>query len=116
MIFLLETLVKNDKPKLYGIAKKPKSENVSLYCQNKAKEIFKDLIFSLAQYSKILILTYNNTTSANPRSNTRMNKKQISKILNCVGKVYEYEFDYKAFNSGKTDFKAHKEMIFVCEI
>lgn len=113
---LLETLSKNDKPKLYGVARKPSPENSSLYCQNKAKEVFEDLVKNLANYSKILLVTYNNTTSANARSNTRMDKKQITEILNSVGKAYQYEFAYKEFQSGKTNFNNHKEMIFVCEV
>lgn len=113
---LLETLSKNDKPKLYGVARKPSPENSSLYCQNKAKEVFEDLVKNLAKHSKILLVTYNNTTSANARSNTRMDKKQITEILNSVGKTYQYEFFYKEFQSGKTNFNNHKEMIFVCEV
>lgn len=113
---LLETLNKNDKPKLYGIARKPTPENVSVYCQSKAKEAFSDLVANLAKCAKILFVTYNNTISANPRSNTRMNEHEIYEILNTFGKVFKYEFDFKAFNTGKTEFNNHKEMIFVCEI
>lgn len=113
---MLETLSKNDKPKLYGVAKKPEPENVSVYCQSKAKEEFADLVANLAQCTKILLVTYNNTISANPRSNTRMNEEQITQILQTHGTTHKYEFDFKAFSTGKTEFKNHKEMIFVCEI
>ena len=113
---LLETLSKNDKPKLYGVAKKPTPENVSVYCQSKAKEAFADLVANLAQCAKILLVTYNNTISANPRSNTRMSETQIMEILQTRGTTHKYEFDFKAFSSGKTEFSNHKEMIFVCEV
>ena len=113
---LLETLAKNDKPKLYGVAKKPEPENVSVYCQSKAKEAFADLVANLAQCAKILLVTYNNTISANPRSNTRMSESQIIEILQSHGATHKYEFDFKAFSSGKTEFSNHKEMIFVCEV
>lgn len=113
---LLETLAKNNKPKLYGVAKKPEPENVSVYCQSKAKEAFADLVQSLAKCTKILLVTYNNTISANPRSNTRMSETQIMEILQTHGTTHKYEFDFKAFSSGKTEFSNHKEMIFVCEI
>lgn len=113
---LLESLAKHDKPTLYGVAKKPKPELISAYCKSEAKEAFENLVQSLAKCTKILLITYNNTISANPRSNTRMNAEQITQILQKVGKVSVYDFDFKAFSSGKTDFKAHKEMIFVCEI
>lgn len=113
---LLETLSKNDKPKLYGVAKKPTPENVSAYCKSEAKQAFGNLIENLSKCAKILLVTYNNTISANPRSNTRMNEEQITQILQNVGATHKYEFDFKAFSTGKTEFKNHKEMIFVCEI
>ena len=113
---LLETLSKNDKPKLYGVAKKPAPELVSEYCKSGAKVVFENLVQSLAKCSKILLVTYNNTISANPRSNTRMNESQITQILQSQGITHKYEFDFKAFTSGKTNFSNHKEMIFVCEI
>lgn len=113
---LLETLSKNDKPKLYGVAKKPTPENVSLYCKSEAKEAFSDLVANLAKCAKMLLVTYNNTISANPRSNTRMNESQITQILELHGTTHKYEFDFKAFSTGKTEFSNHKEMIFVCEI
>ncbi|HED06429.1 MAG TPA: helix-turn-helix domain-containing protein, partial [Ignavibacteria bacterium] len=44
---IYETLVKWDKPKLYGVALKPKPENMSKYCTVKAKDTFKDLVENL---------------------------------------------------------------------
>ena len=113
---LLETLAKNDKPTLYGIARKPKPDLISAYCKSEAVFAFDELVATLAGCAKMLVVTYNNTTSANPRSNTRMNEAQIVRILENVGKTSKYEFDFKAFTSGKTDFAGHKEMIFACEI
>ena len=37
---ILETLTKWDHPTLYGIALKPKSENMSDYCRESAKDRF----------------------------------------------------------------------------
>ena len=114
---LLETLAKNDKPKLYGVAKKPTPENVSVYCQSKAKEAFSDLVANLAQCAKILLVTYNNTYT--PKSSSSQNKitlAQITQILQNHGTTHKYEFDFKAFSSGKTEFNNHKEMIFVCKV
>ncbi len=113
---LLETISKNDKPKLYGVAKKPMPENASKYCKSEAKQAFENLIENLSQCAKILLVTYNNTILANPRSNTRMNEEQITQILQKFGTTHKYEFDFKAFSTGKTEFKNHKEMIFVCEV
>lgn len=112
---LLETLAKNDKPKLYGIALKPQPQNISKYCKAEAKEVFKDLITFLAKISRILVVTYNNTYSANARSNARLSDRDIGYILKSIGKMQMFEFDYKAFSSGKSNLQNHKERIFICQ-
>ncbi|EGK8111203.1 DNA methyltransferase [Campylobacter upsaliensis] len=114
---LLENLALNKKPELYGVALKPKPENLSKYCKVEAKETFKDLIESLAKMCKVLVVTYNNTYSS--KSNSSRNKIELQEIqatLEAVSKVSFYEFDFKAFSSGKTDLKEHKEIIFIGEI
>ena len=114
---LLETLTQDTKPDLSGVAKKPKPENISLYCKNQASEAFSDLINSLSAYTKMLIITYNNTySSKSSSSQNKISLKQILQILQNKGKTTLYELPFKAFNSGKTDFKEHKELIFVCEM
>ncbi|MGX3011662.1 hypothetical protein ACWIUD_08925 [Helicobacter sp. 23-1044] len=45
-----------------------------------------------------------------------MNEGQITQILQSHGTTNKYEFDFKAFSTGKTEFSNHKEMIFVCEV
>jgi len=40
---VLETLIKWDKPKLYGVALKPEPENMSDYCRNNARHKFSEL-------------------------------------------------------------------------
>lgn len=113
---LLETLSKNDKPKLSGIALKREPENISEYCKVNAKNALKNLCENLAKIAKFIVLTYNNTTSANIRSNVRISDSEILEILESIGKTQMLEFDFKAFNSGKSNFKEHKERIFVCQI
>lgn len=117
---LLENLAKNEKPKLFGIAKKPKAENLSEFCTANAPVVFADLINNLANFCNVIILTYNNTNSANQRSNNRISKDQILNILNSVGKTYIKECDFMPFNSGKTNTKTafanYKERIFICKI
>lgn len=113
---LLETLTKNNHPKLYGVAQKPSSENISEYSKSQAKEIFRDLIESLSIMSENLIITYNNTNSANARSNTKISLEEIFKILESKGKVDKFEFLHRPFNAGKTDFNEHKEIIFLCQV
>ena len=98
------------------VAKKPKPENMSGYCKTAAKELFKDLIENLAKISEYVVLTYNNTSSANARSNVCINYDEINEILSSVGKFEIFEITFKPFSSGKTDFKDHKERIFLCKI
>ncbi|MBD5166219.1 MAG: DNA adenine methylase [Helicobacter sp.] len=111
---LLETLTKNDKPQLYGIALKPKPENISNYCKIQAKQSFKDLVGNLAKVSRVLVVTYNNTyNSKSGSSKNKITLEQIKNILETIGKIHIAEIDYRAFSSGKTDFDGHKEFIFV---
>lgn len=113
---LLETLSTNDKPKLYGVALKPKPKNLSAYCKVEAKEALKDLVQNLAKISKFIVLTYNNTYSANARSNARIGAKDIKELLESVGQTSMCEYDFKAFSTGKSDLKNHKERIFICQV
>lgn len=112
---VLETLTKWDKPKLYGTALKPKEENMSDYCRNKAKSKFAELVKDLK--AKYLVVSYNNTY--NSKSNSSRNKmtlEEIEYVLKSKGKTKIFERDYKHFNAGNTDFKNHKEYLFVTEV
>jgi adenine-specific DNA-methyltransferase len=109
---VLETLAKWDKPKLYGIALKPDSENMSDYCREKARNKFVELISNInAQY---LVISYNNTY--NSKSNSSRNKitlQEIEKILKMKGKTKIFEKKHRHFNAGNTNFDNHKEYLFV---
>ncbi len=110
-----ETLIKWDKPKLYGVALKPKPENMSLYCTSRAVNAFEDLIYSLD--AKVIVVSYNNTY--NSKSNSSKNKirlSQIKQILDSCGTTTIYEHQHPFFNAGKTDFEDHKEFLFVTKI
>lgn len=112
---LYETLVKWDKPKLYGVALKPEPENMSKYCTTKATDTFRDLIQSLD--AKYLVVSYNNTY--NSKSNSSENKitlEDIEKILKEKGRTKVYDHDYRFFNAGKTELDDHKEYIFVTKV
>ncbi|BCZ20049.1 D12 class N6 adenine-specific DNA methyltransferase family protein (plasmid) [Helicobacter sp. NHP19-012] len=114
---LLETLAKNNQPKLYGQALKPQPENMSAYCKVEAKIAFKNLVQALAPKTKALVVTYNNTyTSKSNSSQNKITLQEISTILQSCGKLTTHEFPFKAFSAGKTEFEAHKEYIFVCEV
>jgi len=112
---LLETLIKWDKPKLYGIAMKPPTENTSEYCKVKAPNNFADLINNLK--CKYIIVSYNNTY--NSRSNSSRNKiplEEIEKILKRKGETMIFKKNHKFFNSGKTNFENHQEYLFITQV
>jgi adenine-specific DNA-methyltransferase len=109
---LLETLIKWEKAKLYGVALKPIPENTSEYCKTNASSFFADLIENLN--CKYIAVSYNNTYS--PKSNSSKNKitlEEIKNILDLKGPTKVYEKKHKYFNAGKTDFNDHKELLFI---
>jgi adenine-specific DNA-methyltransferase len=109
---IYETLVKWDKPELFGVALKPKPENMSKYCTVKAKETFKDLVESLQV--KYLAVSYNNTYQSKSKSSeNKIKLEEILEILNKVGETKVFEQNHKFFNAGKTDFSNHKEFLFL---
>ena len=112
---LLENLVKWKKPKLEGIALKPPVENMSEYCRSNAPHVFADLIDNLQ--CKFIAVSYNNTyNSKSSSSKNKISLEQIEEILNKKGVTKRYERSYKYFNSGKTDFKDHKEILFITRV
>lgn len=112
---VLETIVKRDKPELFGIAMKPKPENMSKYCSAKAIDSFNELISNLN--AKYIIVSYNNTY--NSRSKSSENKMRLEDILMALrsrGETKKIEIKHSAFNAGKTDLKNHKEILFITEV
>ena len=109
---IYETLVKWDKPKLYGVALKPKPENMSKYCTVKARDSFKELVNNLDV--KYLAVSYNNTYKSKSKSSeNKIKLEEITEILNKVGETKIFEQSHKAFNTGKTNFSDHKEFLFL---
>lgn len=112
---VIETIVKWDKPKLYGVAMKPEPENMSEYCNSKAVDAFHELIVNLK--SKYIVVSYNNTYNSKSKSSeNKMTLDEILDILNKKGKTTIYDKEYMAFNAGKTDLKEHKEYVFITEV
>lgn len=112
---IYENLVTWKKPKLYGVALKPKPENNSLYCTVKAKNAFKDLIENLNV--KYIAVSYNNTYKS--KSNSSENKiklNDIEEILSNRGETKVFENEHKFFNTGKTEFANHKELLFITKV
>lgn len=109
---VLETLTKWDKPRLFGIALKPGPENMSDYCRVQAKNKLTELVNDLK--AKYIIVSYNNTYDS--KSNSSRNKitlQEIRNILTQKGETKVFEKDYRHFNAGNTEFKNHKEYLFV---
>lgn len=113
---LLENITKWDKPKLHGTAmKRYPAENMSNYCLNKAKEEFEDLINNIK--CKYIVVSYNNTyKSKSSSSKNKITLDTIKKILNKKGFTKRFFRKHKHFNSGKTNFKDHKEFLFVTKV
>lgn len=112
---ILENVTKWEKPELFGVALKPKEENMSDYCKNKAPEAFKDLINKLNV--KYIVVTYNNTyTSKSSSSKNKITLEQIEDILNTKGETKIFQKDYKAFTTGKTELNNHKEYLFITKV
>ncbi len=112
---LYETLVKWDCPRLYGVALKPKPENMSLYCTSKAADAFMDLVSNIN--ARYLAVSYNNTYQSKSKSSeNKIRLEEIKKILDMCGETTIYEHSHAAFNAGKTEFENHKEILFITEI
>ncbi len=112
---VLETLTKWDNPRLYGVALKPVRENMSDYCRESATDKFNELIRNIQ--TKYLIVSYNNTyTSKSSSSQNKISLGEIKDILNQKGKTKIFDKGYRYFNTGNTDFKNHKEYLFVTSV
>src|SRR3989344_709368 len=114
---VLENLIKWEKPTEFeGTSMKFKRNPLkSDYSKSKAPVVFKDLIDNLK--AKLIVVSYNNTYFAkSSASNNKISKAQLLAILSRKGKVLVKEIKHKSFNSGKTDFKNHKEILYVCKV
>jgi len=112
---LYETLIKWDKPQLYGVALKPAPENNSLYCTTKAKNAFENLVAHLN--TKFLVVSYNNTyNSKSHSSENKIRLEEIEQILKRCGNTKVFECSHRFFNTGKTEFDDHKELLFITEV
>lgn len=112
---LYETLVKWDNPELHGVAMKPAPENMSEYCSNRAAKAMKDLVSNLD--TKYIAVSYNNTyNSKSSSSENKIQLEELFQILNDIGPTRRFEQSHRAFNAGKTEFKDHKEFLFITRV
>lgn len=91
-----------------------RNELKSDYSKAKAPEVFKDLIDNLQ--AKIIVVSYNNTyTAKSSASNNKITEAQLLETLSARGRVTIKEIKHKSFNSGKTNFQNHKEILYTCK-
>lgn len=110
-----ENLVQWKKPQLYGTALKPKEENMSDYCRCSALNAFMDLVSHIR--SRYLVVSYNNTYhSKSTSSENKIKLEQLEEVLNKCGNTQVFNHEFKAFNSGKTEFDDHREYLFITEV
>ncbi|MCL1928171.1 MAG: DNA adenine methylase [Treponema sp.] len=112
---IYETLVRWDEPELFGVALKPAGKHLSDYCRNKAPEVFSDLLSKLN--SRYIVVSYNNTyNSKSSSSRNKITLHQLKQMLSQYGNVKTFSKKHRFFNAGKTDFRNHKEYLFVTEV
>lgn len=110
-----ENLVQWKKPQLFGTALKPKEENMSDYCRSAAFAAFTDLVSHI--HSRYLVVSYNNTYhSKSSSSENKIKLEQLEEVLNKCGETKVFNHEFKAFNSGKTEFDDHREYLFITEV
>ena len=112
---IYETIIRWDKPELFGTALKPQGRHLSDYCRTKAPVVFSDLISKLQ--CKYIVVSYNNTYES--KSNSSRNKitlEEIENILKTRGEIISFSKSHQFFNSGKTDFSNHKEYLFIVKV
>ncbi len=110
-----DNLIQWNKPALFGVALKPEPENMSVYCTVNAKDAFRDLIENLDV--KYIAVSYNNTyNSKSSSSENKIKLETIEEILNKKGKTKVFECSHRFFNTGKTEFNDHKELLFLTKV
>ncbi len=113
---VLENLARWEKPNEFeGTSMKFKRNHLkSDYSKAKAPIVLKDLIDNLK--AKLIVVSYNNTYSAkSSASNNKITESQLLDILTAKGKVTVKRIKHKSFNSGKTNFKNHQEILYICK-
>lgn len=112
---IYENLVEWNKPELFGVAMKPKAQNMSAYCTSSAPVAFRDLIQNLNV--RHIAVSYNNTyDSKSGSSKNKITLEQIKSILEERGNTVIYDCAHRCFNTGKTEFADHKELLFITEV
>ena len=101
---------------LSGVAMKPPAENMSDYCRSTAPTVFADLVANIQ--AKYIVVSYNNTYFSKKQFFTQQklncNKSWIRSILAVKTQIFTQE--HRAFNTGKTEFSNHQELLFITKV
>ena len=113
---LLENLVENKEPDVFGEARKMDRTHIkSKYSNAKATEEFKDLIENLN--TEMIVFSYNNTgKNRDNRSNALISDESVHEIVESKGKVKVFEKEFNEFTVGRTSKRDHAERLFVCKV
>ena len=96
---IYENLVEWKKPELFGVAMKPKAQNMSAYCTSGAPTAFRDLIQSLQV--RYIAVSYNNTyASKSGSSKNKITLEQIKHKLEERGDTVVFDCTHRCFKSG----------------
>ena len=94
---------------------KPPLENMSEYCSSRARIAMADLVQNID--ARYLVVSYNNTYySKSSSSRNKIQLDELTSILSSVGNTKIFEHSHPFFNAGKTEFKDHKELLFVTKV
>lgn len=114
---VLENIARWEKPEVFegNSMKFQRNHLKSGYSRSVAPRLLQNLVDNLR--CRQIIVSYNNTYDARSgASNNKIQEQEIFDILRTKGEVRKEEIDYKGFNAGKTDFKNHKEFLFICNV
>ena len=88
---------------------------MSEYCRNAAFSAFTDLVSHIK--SRYLVVSYNNTYhSKSTSSENKIKLEQLEEVLSECVRTQVFNHEFKAFNSGKTEFDDQREYLFITEV
>ena len=78
-------------------------------------DAFEDLVSHLD--TRYIVVSYNNTyNSKSSSSENKIQLEDIERILKNLGPTKVFEHSHQFFNTGKTEFDDHKELLFVTHV
>ena len=112
---VIENIVRNQKPELVGIARKPPGRPArSRYCGVEAEAAFEDLIMHAR--CRWILLSYNNMTAGDKRSNAILSDDRIREIMGRRGSVEVHRTEFNSFTAKRELIPGHEERVYVCQV